>query len=279
MYYIYILLCSDDSLYTGITKNLIRRIKEHNWELLWWAKYTLSRKPVKLLYYEKSNNRSDATKREIEIKKLTRNKKLELIQNNNMQKVIGVDMDEVLAELVDYALEHHDYKIRWKVIKRENIIDYYIHHLVDYDLSLEDALEWFRSALFSDNDHLCMKPVIWAIEKLKEHIELGYSFKIVTARNGDLFWEYTKKWIEKHYPGIFDDIIFANHFSKEEKTKSQICIENNIFHMVEDNIDYALDLAKSGIITYLIKKPWNMYREESHHNMIRVKSWDEIYFD
>ena len=129
-----------------------------------------------------------------------------------MTKVIGVDMDEVLAELVDYALEHHDYKISWKIIKREDIIDYYIHKLVDYDLSLEQALDWFRDALFSDNDNLSMKPVLWAIDKIKEHIDLWYSFKIVTARNWDLFWDYTRKWINKHYPNIFEEIIFANHF-------------------------------------------------------------------
>ena len=68
-------------------------------------------------------------------------------------------------------------------------------------------------------------------------------------------------------------------FSKEEKTKSQICIENNIEHMVEDNIDYALDLANNWIKTFLIEKPWNSSREEVHPNMIRVKSWDEIYFN
>lgn len=279
MYYIYILLCSDNSLYTWITTDLSRRIKEHNWELLWWAKYTMTRQPVKILYYEKSNNRSDATKKEIKIKKLTRNKKLELIKNSNKKKIIGIDMDEVLAELVDYALEHHDYKIKWKIIKREDIIDYYIHHLVDYDLNIEDALDWFKTALFSDNKTLKIKPVIWAIDKLKEHISLWYSFKIVTARDGDLFWTYTKKWIKKHYPWIFEDIIFANHFSKKEKSKSQICIENNIFHMVEDNIDYALDLANSWIITFLIEKPWNKYRKETHSNIIKVKSWSEIRFD
>jgi len=196
-----------------------------------------------------------------------------------MTKVIGVDMDEVLAELVDYALEHHDYKISWKIIKRENIIDYYIHKLVDYDLSLEQALDWFRDALFSDNDNLSMKPVLWAMDKIKEHIDLWYSFKIVTARNWDLFWDYTRKWINKHYPNIFEEIIFANHFSKEEKTKSQICIENNIAHMVEDNIDYALDLANNWIKTFLIEKPWNSSRKEVHPNIIRVKSWDEIYFN
>lgn len=83
MYKVYILKCSDNTLYTWITIDLEKRIKQHNWEILGWAKYTLSRKPVELLYSEESENRSTATKREMEIKKLSREKKLKLIEKNN----------------------------------------------------------------------------------------------------------------------------------------------------------------------------------------------------
>jgi putative endonuclease len=86
MYFVYIVKCSDNTLYTWITTNIDRRIKEHNWKLSGWAKYTKNRQPVKLLYYEKYKNRSDASKREYEIKKLKREKKLKLIELNNYRK-------------------------------------------------------------------------------------------------------------------------------------------------------------------------------------------------
>lgn len=79
MYYIYILECSDNSLYTGITTDLERRISEHNTSDL-WAKYTRVRRPVKLVYFEEMENRSLASKKEIEIKKMTKKQKLELIK-------------------------------------------------------------------------------------------------------------------------------------------------------------------------------------------------------
>lgn len=82
MYFTYILKCSDSSLYTWITTDLDRRLKEHNWENLWWAKYTFSRRPVEIVYFEEFENRSDATKREIEIKKMRRKNKLILINKN-----------------------------------------------------------------------------------------------------------------------------------------------------------------------------------------------------
>ncbi len=78
MYHLYILKCSDNTLYTGITTNLSRRIKEHNSSKL-GAKYTRNRQPVKLVYSEKFNNRSQASKEEMRIKKLSREEKLDLI--------------------------------------------------------------------------------------------------------------------------------------------------------------------------------------------------------
>jgi len=80
MYYLYILKCADKTLYTGITVDLDRRIKEHNDSKL-GAKYTKARRPVKLVYSKKFRNRSLASKEENRIKNLSREEKLELIKN------------------------------------------------------------------------------------------------------------------------------------------------------------------------------------------------------
>lgn len=80
MYYLYILKCADKTLYTGITVELNRRIKEHNNSKL-GAKYTLARRPVKLVYEKKFRDRSLASKEESRIKKLSRSEKLKLIKN------------------------------------------------------------------------------------------------------------------------------------------------------------------------------------------------------
>jgi putative endonuclease len=78
MYYLYILKCKDNTLYTGITNNLKRRIVEHNSSKL-GARYTKSRRPVKLVYSVKFKNRSEALKEEYRIKKLSRVEKLKII--------------------------------------------------------------------------------------------------------------------------------------------------------------------------------------------------------
>ena len=80
MYFLYILECSDKTLYTGITTNLNRRIKEHNNSKL-GAKYTKVRRPVKLVYSKQFINRSEALKEEAKIKKLSRQQKIDLFLN------------------------------------------------------------------------------------------------------------------------------------------------------------------------------------------------------
>lgn len=76
---VYILRCADDSLYTGITIDVERRLNEHNTDNLKGARYTRARRPVKLIYQENCQDRSDASQREYQIKKLSRQQKLALI--------------------------------------------------------------------------------------------------------------------------------------------------------------------------------------------------------
>lgn len=78
MWYVYIIRCSDGSLYVGSTTDVDRRIKEHNSKK--GGNYTRLRTPVKFGYSETHKNRSDAQKREAQIKSWPRKKKLTLIQ-------------------------------------------------------------------------------------------------------------------------------------------------------------------------------------------------------
>ena len=81
MNFVYIVKCRDESLYTGWTNDLEKRIKTHNSGK--GAKYTRGRTPVKLMYYEEYEDKLIAQRREREIKKLTRDEKIKLIEDNN----------------------------------------------------------------------------------------------------------------------------------------------------------------------------------------------------
>jgi len=76
MYFVYILLCKDETLYCGITTDIDRRLEEHKQGV--GSHYTRAHGAQKFIYTEETSNRSDASKREAAIKKLSRKEKLEL---------------------------------------------------------------------------------------------------------------------------------------------------------------------------------------------------------
>ncbi len=85
---VYMVRCSDNSLYTGITNNVARRLEEHNSKSPSSAKYTRAKSPCKLVYQEYSINKSSAAKREAQIKKLIKAKKEQLVKEYAIAKQI-----------------------------------------------------------------------------------------------------------------------------------------------------------------------------------------------
>ncbi len=79
MYHLYILTCSDGTLYTGIATDLARRVEEHNTSDL-GAKYTRTRRPVRLSWSEEFADRAEASRAEYKVKQLSRHGKLELLK-------------------------------------------------------------------------------------------------------------------------------------------------------------------------------------------------------
>jgi len=82
MWHVYILECSDKTLYTGVTTDLERRTEEHNAGRS-GAKYTRARQPVSLVYSRRYKSRSAAAREEWRIKKLPRTEKLKIINHKN----------------------------------------------------------------------------------------------------------------------------------------------------------------------------------------------------
>lgn len=79
-WFVYIILSSDDTLYTGITNDVQRRFEQHASRR--GAKYFYGRRPQQLVYLESGHDRSSATRRELHLKKLSRQQKAQLIESN-----------------------------------------------------------------------------------------------------------------------------------------------------------------------------------------------------
>ncbi|MDD5388755.1 MAG: GIY-YIG nuclease family protein [Gallionellaceae bacterium] len=89
-WFVYILRCADDTLYTGVTTDPERRLREHNAGGKLGARYTRSRRPVALLHHEIAASRAEACRREVAIKKLTRDAKLALLAEQLVGQVAAI---------------------------------------------------------------------------------------------------------------------------------------------------------------------------------------------
>lgn len=193
--------------------------------------------------------------------------------------LIGIDIDEVLSETIDFVLEYHKGEIKGKKIERNQISDYLLANIPGYEfLTVEESAGFFIEALRSERAFASLKPVDWAYKKLKQRKESGHHFYAITAR-GEPLRESTQQRIDKHFPDIFDKVIFCNHYRPDfpKYTKEDICVENGIALFVEDNPKYAIDLEKLGIKVFLLDKPWNAsFNEQEHPWITKVKSRENI---
>ncbi len=93
MYYVYMLRCSDNSIYTGITNDIKRRINEHFTKNKKCAKYTKVHNVIKIEAVFKTETKSMAAKLEFHIKKLKKHEKEDLILNNNIENYMKEKLD------------------------------------------------------------------------------------------------------------------------------------------------------------------------------------------
>ncbi|MDG6774556.1 GIY-YIG nuclease family protein [Thiomicrorhabdus sp. ZW0627] len=86
-WWVYLLRCSDDSLYCGITNRLENRLRQHNGEIKGGARYTQARRPCELVYKETAASRQEALQREYAIKQLSRPLKEELVRQSDQSTI------------------------------------------------------------------------------------------------------------------------------------------------------------------------------------------------
>ncbi|GAA0138631.1 hypothetical protein LIER_34961 [Lithospermum erythrorhizon] len=192
--------------------------------------------------------------------------------------VVAVDVDEVLGNFVSalnqfiadryssnhYVSEYHVYEFFkiWKCSRSE--ADFRVH-------------EFFKTTYFKKGIH----PLPGALESLQK-LSRFCDLSIVTSRQ-NIIKDHTIEWIEKHFPGIFREIHFGNHFALDgqSKPKSDICRELGAKVLIDDNPRYAIECAKEGISVLLFdyedSYPWSKMDSLDQHPLItKVLNWKEV---
>lgn len=160
--------------------------------------------------------------------------------------VIAVDVDEVLADFIPtLALFHNE--IYGSELSSGSFHSYEFHHV--WGGTFEECnvkmLSFFESSHFKE----MIPPIEGALEALQRlKDETGAELHIVTSRQHAIA-DITREWIESHFPGIFKEVHFGNHYSSEGKKRSkpEMCQDIGALVIIDDSQKYAGHCAESGI--------------------------------
>ncbi|KAF9908384.1 hypothetical protein EC991_009839 [Linnemannia zychae] len=205
-------------------------------------------------------------------------------QSHLPRKVIAVDLDEVLARTTLAIADFHN-DTYGTSLTMDDFISY--DYTKIWGGTREESIAKWR--LFFDSPYfLKVEPVEGSLETLKLLKSRRFSLVIVTARQ-QFVADLTKKFVDRHFPGIFESIYFANHFLTEQekltfvsKPKSVICRDVHAQLLIDDSLENALEVSKAGIPVLLFdlhgKYKWNQLDEGQQlpDKVTRVKSWKDV---
>lgn len=182
--------------------------------------------------------------------------------------IITVDCDEILAETFDAVLAFHDFTFNGKSLTKDLITHFHRQKMPWYETSNE-YMDWYMSSFFTNGDALMsIRPVIWAKESLLKMKQLWYNFVVITGRHS-FTEEYTLKWLEREFPNIFDDVVFANHWSDVGIGLNKADLMKNIGStvLIDDSLHNCINIAEYGYEWVLLDMP----RNQTEHPIKNIK--------
>ncbi|TYG64356.1 hypothetical protein ES288_D06G101300v1 [Gossypium darwinii] len=192
--------------------------------------------------------------------------------------VVAVDVDEVLGNFVS-ALNRF---IADRYSLNHSVSEYHVYEFFRiWNCSRDEAdirvHEFFKTPYFKNGIHP-LPGAQRALHKLSRFCNLS----IVTSRQ-NVIKDHTIEWLEKHYPGLFHEIHFGNHFALdgESRPKSEICRLLGAKILIDDNPRYAIECAQVGIRVLLFdyenSYPWCKTQSIDEHPLVtKVHSWEEV---
>ncbi|WOL13824.1 hypothetical protein Cni_G22604 [Canna indica] len=192
--------------------------------------------------------------------------------------VVAVDVDEVLGSFLS-ALNKF---IANRYSSNHSVSEYYVYEFFKiWKCSPAEAdvrvHEFFKTPYFKMGIHP-IPGAQHALYKLSNFCKLS----VVTSRQ-NVIKDHTIQWIEKHYPGLFQEFQFGNHFALDGKSrpKSEICRSLGAHVLIDDNPKYALECAEVGIRALLFdyhnSYPWSKSGSATSHPLVtKVHNWQEV---
>lgn len=192
--------------------------------------------------------------------------------------VVAVDVDEVLGNFVS-ALNRF---VADRYSSNHSVSEYHVYEFFRiWNCTRDEAdirvHEFFKTPYFKRGIH----PLPGALQALQK-VSSFCNLSVVTSRQNAIK-DHTIQWIENHFPGLFQEIHFGNHFALEgqSRPKSDICRSLGAKVLIDDNPRYAMECAEVGIRVLLFdyekSYPWCKIDYVDQHPLVtKVHSWEEV---
>lgn len=192
------------------------------------------------------------------------------------EKIIAIDIDDVLANTVSSLLRKYNYTLNGNPIRFEDITEYNFWNIKKFNLTQRKALTLLIKHFIWSWIFKKIEPIPWAKEKILELKNKWYKLFIITARH-PLLKLTTKLRLRRYFRWCFDGTIFAWFLNKNAKKKSDICKNIWASVMIEDNLENAIECANIWLNVFLFDRPRNWaFDPKKHKGIIKVKSRDDI---
>lgn len=178
----------------------------------------------------------------------------------SQKPVLAIDVDEVLGQFVRQLCLFHNHNYGTSLTP-EDFESYFFHEVWGGSRSSADAKmdEFFDSPFFLDGI-----PVVEGAERVLRKHAANFDLHVVTSRQ-DVLRAHTRRWVDANYPGLFAELHFGNHFSKDgvQKSKPELCSAIGAVLIIDDNMRYATQCAAAGIPAYL-------FGERERENLLKL---------
>tara|TARA_Y100000310_G_scaffold344806_1_gene459650 strand:+ start:1926 stop:2516 length:591 start_codon:yes stop_codon:yes gene_type:complete len=185
--------------------------------------------------------------------------------------LIGVDVDDVLAELMEQLLR--DYNLEHGTgISKNDVLSYDLSEL--WGGTIEETIAivngFYHGSLFRE-----IQPVFGSQEGVRKLSE-RHKLEVITSRPYSIERE-TKGWVEEYFGGLFSEVTLTNEFPLDERPgrgKHEVCEERGIDVLIDDYMGHAERCSGNGTRVLLYDQPWN--QGEVPEGVTRVYSWNDV---
>ncbi|XP_074581108.1 uncharacterized protein LOC141837632 [Curcuma longa] len=192
--------------------------------------------------------------------------------------IVAVDVDEVLGSFLSVLNKF----IADRYSSNHSVAEYYVYEFFKvWKCSRAEAdirvHEFFKTSYFKSG----IRPIPGAQHAL-HNLSTFCNLSVVTSRQNAIK-DHTVEWIEEHYPGLFQEIYFGNHFALDgvSRPKSDICRSLGAHVLIDDNPKYAIECAEIGmrvlLFDYHNSYPWCKSDSAISHPLVtKVHNWQEV---